>query len=130
MAEHYAVTAGAGTLRLDDGIAMSHRWTGAGVTFEADFTGAHLLHLSVASCVLNDVYREADSQGVKLSGVRVTAEGSFDDSWRSTGISYSVAVDSALEDTAVARLLERVDEAAEIPRALGAAVPVKRVGHA
>jgi uncharacterized OsmC-like protein len=130
MGESYPVVVGAGTLCLDDGVAMTHPWTGAGVTFEAELSGAHVLHLAVATCVLNDVYREADRLGQHLSGVQVTAEGGFDDDWRSTGIRYTIAVDSALEETQVTRLLERVDETAEIPRALRHGTSVTRVGHA
>jgi uncharacterized OsmC-like protein len=86
MAERYTVTVGAGTLRLDDGVAMAHPWTGAGVMVDTEFSGAHLLHLAVAGCVLNDVYREAQHAGLTLSGVRVTAEGGFDASWASSGV--------------------------------------------
>jgi hypothetical protein len=39
------------------------------VTVRADFTGAHLLHLAVAGCVLNDLYREAAGLGVELLAV-------------------------------------------------------------
>jgi hypothetical protein len=45
-------------------------------------------------------------------------------------VEYTVAVDSALEEDVVTRLLERVDEVAEIPQALRHGVTVKRVGHA
>jgi hypothetical protein len=54
--EHYAVVVGAGSLRSVDRQAthFSHRWTPEGVTVDADFTGAHLVHVAVAGCVLND----------------------------------------------------------------------------
>jgi uncharacterized OsmC-like protein len=128
MAERYAVTVGAGSLAVDDGIAMEHAWTGAGATFDAPFTGAHLLHLSVAGCVLNDVYREAQQLGISVRGVQVTARGSFEpETWRSTGIEYDVALEAEADATQVDRLLARVDEVAEIPRALRHGVPVRRV---
>ena len=130
MAEYYRVTVGAGTLRLDDGVAMEHPWTGAGVTVDTEFTGGHLLHLAVASCVLNDVYREAAAAGHVLAGVRVTAEGAFDHDGRLAGIEYDVAVDHGLDDNEVRALLARVEEVAEIPRALRQPIPVSRVGHA
>ena len=95
---------------------------------EADFTGAHLLHLAAAGCVLNDIYREAAALGVELAGVRVTAAGGFDtETWRSTGISYVVEVSSAALAGDLARLLEAVDEVAEIPRAIRAGATVRRV---
>jgi hypothetical protein len=76
-------------------VRFPHRWTPGGVTVEADFTGRHLLHLAVAGCVLNDLYREAAALGIGLQGVRVTATGGFDPAtWQSTGIDYSVEVSS------------------------------------
>jgi len=129
MAERYLVSVGAGSLYIDDGFALPHAWTGAGVTIEAPFTGAHLLHLSVAGCVLNDVYREADKLAVPVDGVRVTAEGSFDtETWTSTGIAYTVAVDSTASAEDIERLLAVVDEVAEIPKVLGPGVAVRRAG--
>ena len=128
MAEHYTVSVGAGSLVIDDGHAMDHPWTGAGVTFDAVFTGAHLLHLAVAGCVLNSVYREAEVRGEVLRGVRVTARGTFDsETWFSPGIEYDVAVDSGLKDDDVESLIARAGELAEIPRTLANATPVSRV---
>ena len=125
----FEVVVGAGTMMSPAGSAVRfpHRWTAAGVTVEADFTGAHLLHLAVAGCVLNDIYREAAALGVELAGVRVTATGGFDtETWRSTGISYVVEVSSAASPGDLARLLEAVDEVAEIPRAIRAGAAVRR----
>lgn len=88
--------------------------------------GAPLLHLSVALCVLNDTYREAESLGIELAGVAVEADGGFDDSWRSTGIAYAVTLDSRAPAEDLARLGAVVDEVAEIPRALRAGAAVVR----
>jgi OsmC-like protein len=86
--------------------------------------GAHMLHLSVALCVLNDTYREAERLGVKVDGVAVEADGGFDEEWRSTGIVYSVTLDSRASAEDVARLRAVVDEVAEIPRAIRDGAPV------
>ena len=97
MEERFEVAAGAGTLMSASGSAVRfpHRWTPGGVTVDAGFTGGHLLHLAVAGCVLNDMYREAAALGIELAGVRVTAAGGFDTgTWQSAGISYTVEVDS------------------------------------
>jgi uncharacterized OsmC-like protein len=126
----FEVTVGAGTLRSAAAAAVTfpHRWTPAGVTVEADFTGGHLLHLAAAGCVLNDVYREAAALGIALNGVRVSATGGFDTStWTSTGITYSVAVSSDAPADEIARLLEVVDEVAEIPQAIRAGTTVERL---
>ena len=79
----FDVVVGAGSLRsaAPGRLSFPHRWTAEGVTAEAAFTGAHLLHLAVAGCVLNDVYREADRLQVPLVGVRVAATGDFDRSF-------------------------------------------------
>lgn len=119
--------AAAGSLRdsVRADVTFAHRWSEEGVSVEAAFTGAHLLHLSAGGCVLNDVYREAQEADVVVHGVRVTVDGDFDrESWSSTGITYSVEVDSPSPDEEVQRLLCAVDELAEIPRALRAGVGV------
>lgn len=130
MAESYPVVVGAGSLRSSspEALRAPHRWTADGVTVEAPFTGAHLLHVAAAGCVLNDLYREAGPLGVDLRGVRVTARGGFDDAWTSTGVAYAVELDTDAPADAVSRLLAVVDDVAEIPRAIRAGAPVQRVG--
>ena len=125
----FEVVAGAGSMMSADGAAVRfpHRWTPGGVTVEADFTGGHLLHLAAAGCVLNDVYREAAVMRIGLQGVRVTAAGGFDAAtWQSTGIDYSVEVSSDAPADQLARLLEVVDQVAEIPQAIRAGATVRR----
>lgn len=129
MDDRYEVTVAAGVLGSDHQgtVRFPHRWTPDGVTVDGAFTGAHLLHLSIAGCVLNDVYREAAGSGVDVRGVRVTAGGGFDpDTWTSTGITYSVEIVSDAPDDRLAGLLAIVDEVAEIPRALRAGATVRR----
>jgi uncharacterized OsmC-like protein len=125
----FEVVAGAGTLRGSAAGAVSfpHQWTAEGVAVEAAFTGAHLLHLAAAGCVLNDVYREAARLGLPLQGVRVTASGGFSaDTWQSTGIGYAVEIDAQCSPQDVAALLATVDAVAEIPRAIRAGAAVER----
>ncbi len=128
--EEFGVTVGAGSLRstAPDAVPFPHRWTPDGVTVEAVFTGAHLLHLATAGCLLNDVYREAERLGTAVDGVRVRAAGGFDtETWHSTGIDYTVDIDTAADAGAVAALLAAADAAAEIPRAIRAGAAVRRV---
>lgn len=128
--EEYAVVVGAGSFRSTDqaAVAFPHRWTPEGVTVESPFTGAHLLHLAAAGCVLNDVYREAAGLGLAVSGVRVSATGAFaTDTWASTGITYRVELDAPeLTDEQRAELLGVVDEVAEIPKTIRQGAPVRR----
>src|SRR5690349_18603490 len=126
----FDVIVGAGTLRSlsDDAVRFPHKWTTEGVTVEVAFTGAHLLHLATAGCVLNDVYREADRLGVPIDGVRVTASGGFDtDTWQSTGISYAVNIDSPAPTDQINSVVEAVDAVAEIPKSIRAGATVERV---
>ena len=132
MGDGFEVVVSAGTLGPSDtdAVRFPHRWTSEGVTVEADFTGAHLLHLAAAGCVLNDIYREATELGIELHGVRVHAVGDFDtDTWASTGISYSVQVSSPATPDELAHLLDVVDDVAEIPRAIRAGATVQRVSN-
>ena len=111
----------------DDAVSFPHAWTADGVTVEAEFTGAHLFHLSAAGCVLNDTYREACNLGIELSGVRVTADGDFDrESWESTGVTYSVELHSDEDAALLVELLSVVDAVAEIPKAIQQGAPVIR----
>jgi uncharacterized OsmC-like protein len=126
----FEVRVGSGSLSSAEEhcVRFSHRWTATGVSVESDFTGAHLLHLATAGCVLNDVHREAEAMGIPLRGVRVVAFGSFDTvSWHSLGIEYFVRVDTDAPETDVEHLLQHVDEVAEIPKALRHGATVKRV---
>ena len=119
----------AGTLRntARDAVQFPHRWTDGGVSVETSFTGAHLLHLAAAGCVLNDVFREADRLGIAVAGARVTASGGFDTTtWHSTGIDYTVEVDGPTDEQ-LRTLLEVVDAVAEIPRSIRAGAPVRRI---
>jgi hypothetical protein len=122
----FGARATAGTLRDAQGVVLPHVWTGAGVVVGAPANGAQVLHLSVALCVLNDLYREAARLGVEVGGVVVEADGGFDDDWRSTGIVYAVKIESPAPEKEQANLLRVVDEVAEIPRAIRAGAAVTR----
>lgn len=121
------VVATAGSLRAADGVHLAHAWTDAGVTAAPMTNGAHVLHLSVALCVLNDTYREAAALGITVDGVQVEADGAFADDWSSTGITYRVTLDSPASPEDQVRLLDLVEKVAEIPRAIRRGAPVSRV---
>lgn len=128
---NFAAVCASGSLRQrlaghDEVTHFSHRWTEGGVDVAASFTGAHVLHLAVAACVLNDVHREAQSRGVPIDGVLVEAEGGFGEDWRSSGITYRVEVDSPADPAGIQELITLVDQLAEIPRAIRAGAPVNR----
>ncbi|HEY1332964.1 MAG TPA: OsmC family peroxiredoxin, partial [Myxococcaceae bacterium] len=41
------------------------------------FNGGELLHLAIAGCVSNDLFREARTLGLRLTRVAITARGEF-----------------------------------------------------
>jgi hypothetical protein len=128
-ADDFPVTISAGSFRSDgsDGWVVPHAWTSDGVFVQAAPNGAAVLHVAVALCVLNDLFREGEVLGVSVQGVRVSARGEFDvESWTSTGITYAVEVDSSASDADVVKLVAHVDEVAEIPRVLRAGTRVER----
>ncbi len=127
--DDFPVVLSAGSLRGDEpaGWVVPHVWTESGVSVQAAPNGAGVLHVAVALCILNDLFREGDALGVPVRGVRVAARGEFDtESWVSTGVTYAVEVDSTASDDAVATLVAKVDEVAEIPRVLRAGMTVER----
>ena len=127
--DDFPVTLSAGTFLAPagDGWLVPHVWSDGGVFVQTAPNGAGVLHVAVALCVLNDLYREGETLGVPVRGVRVAARGEFDEeTWVSTGISYAVEVDSTAPADDVAALVARVDEVAEIPRVLRAGMTVER----
>jgi len=123
------VAVSAGSLRpgASGGVVMPHAWTPGGVVVESAFTGAHLLLLAPAGCVLNDVYREAAALEIDIDGVLVRASGALDTTtWESTGVSYHVEVDSPANGEVIDELLGVVEDVAEIPKTLRAGTTVVR----
>jgi hypothetical protein len=126
--DDFAVRVTAGSLRHDEpAFVLPHAWTDAGIAVEGAGTGAHLFHTAIAACVLNDLFREAQTDGLSVEGVAVVARGEFDDAWGSTGVNYRVEMDSTEDEALLAALLARVDDVAEIPRAVRTGATVVRV---
>lgn len=104
-------TAGAHTLVIDRPVEAG----GGGL----GFNGGELLHLAVAGCVSNDLFREALADGVRLWRVRVTARGEFAGTPAvSSGIEYDVEVEGDADPARLEALVARVDAVAEIPNSL------------
>ena len=83
------------------------------------FNGGELLHLAVAGCVSNDLFREARVLGLRLTRVAITAQGEFTGSPQTSGgIRYSVEVWGDAPASALRELVDRVDAIAEIPNSL------------
>ncbi len=83
------------------------------------FNGSQLLHLAVAGCISNDLFREASCRGVRLTRVVVKVDGDY--SGRpavSTGISYAVEVEGRADKEELRSLIDHVDAIAEIPNSI------------
>jgi uncharacterized OsmC-like protein len=115
-------TADDGTRADPEALAVEFRnaRTGQRQRFSIDaFTGGHLLHLAVAGCVHNDLYREAAARGLTLTHVSVSAEGGFGgEPCGSTGITYRIRVEGTASQVALEELVAHVQEIAEVPSAL------------
>lgn len=83
------------------------------------FNGGQLLHLAVAGCISNDLFREAAGRGITLRRVAVTVDGDFaGEPAVSTGISYDVEVEGDAPESDLDALMRHVDAIAEIPNSL------------
>ena len=83
------------------------------------FNGGQLLHLAVAGCISNDLFREAAGRGLTLRRVVVTVDGDFaGDPAVSTGITYDVEVEGDAAESDLDALVQHVDAIAEIPNSL------------
>ena len=90
------------------------------------FNGGQLLHLAVAGCVSNDLFREARTRNIKLTRVVVHCDGDFAGSPAiSTGISYEVEVEGEASEADLDALVAHVDAIAEIPNSLRGGTHVK-----
>lgn len=84
-----------------------------------EFTGGHLLHLAVAGCVYNDLFREAVAEGIALTHVEVTAGGGFGGNpCTSTGIGYTIRVEGDASADTLRALVAHVEHIAEVPSAI------------
>lgn len=92
--------------------------------------GGELLATALATCLVNDLYREAAQRDLVVGAVRVTVESEFGgpgDPARS--IRYSVHVESPEDPEAIAELVRVTDGLAEVHNTLrsGAAVELTDV---
>ena len=96
------------------------------------FSGGQLLNLAVAACITNDLYREAATRGIELTGVRVTVDADYrGDPTVSTAIEYDVEVagdasTEVLDDLVSARGHDRRDPELVAPGHRGP--PARTVG--
>lgn len=89
------------------------------------FSGGELLHLAVAACISNDLFREAGGRGLRLHRVLVHVDGDFSGTpATSTGITYDVELSGEADEEVLRDLIAHVDTIAEIPATLRAGTSV------
>lgn len=98
-------------------VAFRNARTGKLQQFAFDeFTGGHLLHLAVAGCVYNDLFREAANRGITVTRASVFADGGFEgEPCASTGIVYRVRVEGDAGEAELRELVAHVESIAEVP---------------
>jgi uncharacterized OsmC-like protein len=104
---------------LSQVVLQHHRTDGIQIDAQP-LTGGHLLHLAVAGCIFNDLYHVAADRGIRLTDVRVSANGGFDgdEPTVSTGITYQVSVSADASEEQLRALVSEVDRIASIPDVL------------
>jgi uncharacterized OsmC-like protein len=90
------------------------------------FNGGQLLYLSIAACVPNDIYREAERWGLDVRRVAIEVDGDFPARGApSTPISVVVDIETDGDtDEILDKFIAEVDAVAEIPNSLRGTVPV------
>jgi len=89
------------------------------------FNGGQLLYLSIAACISNDLYREAETRGITLTRVAVTVDGNFPSRGSPSGpIAMDIEVDGDALAANLEALLDEVDRIAEIPNSIRSTTPV------
>jgi len=84
------------------------------------------MHLAVAGCVSNDLFREAMGLGIRLERVRISARGEFaGDPPVSVGVTYDIEIGGEASEEQLRALVARVDAIAEIPNCLRRGTPVR-----
>jgi putative redox protein len=83
------------------------------------FNGGQLLYLAIGGCVSNDLFREANARGIRLTTVRVVVRGDFSgDPAVSDPVAYDVEIAGEATADQLQELVAHVDAIAEIPNSV------------
>ena len=87
--------------------------------------GGELLFLALATCYVNDVYREAKKQAIEISKVEVEVSGEFRAEGEGAfGITYSACVTANATKDVILQLMHHIDKIAEIHNTLRSSTDV------
>ncbi|MGE5179256.1 MAG: OsmC family protein [Bacteroidota bacterium] len=91
--------------------------------------GGELLVLALATCYMNDVYREAARRGITVRHVHVAARGEFPvEGAPGVNFTYHAMVEADAAEEAIRALMESVDQVAEIQNTLRSGSAVRMLG--
>jgi organic hydroperoxide reductase OsmC/OhrA len=93
--------------------------------FGSSANGGELLFLALATCYCNDIYREAERQGIEIVSVEVEVQGDFGGAGDpAKNVRYRAKVGARASDEAIEALMQHTDSVAEIQNTLRAGRPV------
>jgi uncharacterized OsmC-like protein len=96
-------------------ISIPSKATGYG----SSVNGAELLLLALATCFCNDLYREANKNGIAITGVEVKVTGDFDaEGQPGSNFQYKAVVNSDADAQIIEELIKHTDKVAEIQNTL------------
>jgi organic hydroperoxide reductase OsmC/OhrA len=96
--------------------------------FGSSANGGELLFLALATCYCNDIYREAERQGIQVLSVEVEVNGDFGGVGEpASNVSYRAKVMARADQEAIRVLMMHTDLVAEIQNTLRSITPVTLV---
>lgn len=88
-------------------------------------SGGELLMAALATCYCNDVYREAASMGIEVTGVDIECEADFPAAGApGRNIKYTAKITARAPEDKIRELAVRTDRMAEIQNTVRNAIPV------
>jgi len=92
----------------------------------ASVNGGELLFLALATCVCNDIYREAAKRDLEIKSVEVMVSGTFGaEGEPGRDIQYEVKIAADAKEEAIRDLIAHVDKVAEVHNTLRVGTSVK-----
>lgn len=88
-------------------------------------SGGELLMAALATCYCNDLYREAASMGIEVTGIEVECEADFPAIGApAQDLRYSAVISARASEEEIRDLAARVDRVSEIQNTVRQAIPV------
>lgn len=124
MTQHDVVVA---TNGAEKPLPIAPKETGRG----SSVNGGELLLAALATCVCNDLYREAAKRGISLERVDVAVAAMFPaEGMAARNVEYHVTIAGAADEALLRELVQSTDAVAEIQNTVRAGIPVALTGIA